>query len=203
MAEQKNGFKKEIKLGKTKYPEKTYINLAVIGQQKIDWRKAVPAILLIILAACAFSKFAISDRLTKLNELRSENAAISRRISEYDRVIAEYEGLNDEYAHYTYAGWTDEESNRVSRVDVIELMDTYIGGRATVDSWSVDGNVLKLTTHDIDLAEANEIAMNLEADELVSFCSLTTANIKNAETGDSLRVSMTVYLNGPVDLSKN
>jgi hypothetical protein len=47
-------------------PTKTEINLAVVGEKHINGLIALPAILLIVVAAALFSKFLVIDRMLEV-----------------------------------------------------------------------------------------------------------------------------------------
>ena len=201
MANQKDALKKDIKLKKkNKMPTKKTINLAVTKKEGINWLVAVPAILLICAMAAFIGKVAVVDRLNELYAIRAENSRIQSSIDEYYRQIESYSDVQEEYYHYTYTGWTSEEKNRADRVEVLDLMDRCILERANVDSWSVSGNSIYVTVSDISLAEANQVVAELEGEELVNYCILTTATTDNSYNDDIIKANITVYLNGPVDL---
>ena len=187
---------------KAKVLSKTTINLAVIKKEHIKWGIALPAILVIIAVAALISKFAVVDKLKELEALRAENSKIQSRIDDYNEMIDSYRDVQEEYYHYTYSGWNSEEKNRTDRVDIIELMDKYILSKSNVDSWSVSGNVLSVTMSDISLKVANSIVAKIEEDEIVNYCTLTTATTDYSYNDEYIKANITVYLNGPVDLGE-
>ena len=50
-----------------KLPDKRSINMAVVGQKKTRLSTALLALILIVVAAAAFSKFAVMDRLATVD----------------------------------------------------------------------------------------------------------------------------------------
>ena len=194
-------LKKDISFKKKgKLPTKKTINLAGFSdQKKINWAVAIPLIIVILAAAAAIGKLGVYDRYQKLYALQNENAKISARIDAIKDEIEVYKVLTAEYAHYTFSNFTSEEMNRVDRVDVIKLLDKYVLPTANVGAWSLYHNTLTLTISDTTLAIANGIVAELEQDEMVNFCIVTTASTKVYDT-DIVNATVTIYLNGPVDL---
>ena len=156
-------------------PTKREINLAEIGEEHINALVALPAILLIILAAAVFSKFLVYDRLMEVEAARGEVAQLQRTLDEGYEELAGFEELADLYAHYTFSGMTQEERDRISRVEVLSLVDRLILPRAGVDDLTVSGNQMTLNISGNTLQEINLLVQTLEADPVVDFCTVTTA----------------------------
>lgn len=188
------------KLKNSQIPTKRSVNLIQEEKKARKWAIAVPSIALIILASMLLSKVAVADRLKALSGIRSENAAIQARINDYEARINDYANVQEEYYRYTFTGMNAEEQNRVDRMDIVSLLNKYVRTVSDIDSWKVYGNVLNITMSDISLAQANNIVAALETDELVEFCTLTTATTDNGYDDNMIKANMTVYLNGPVDL---
>ena len=166
-------------------PSKRTINLAVVGVKPMRMGLAIPGIILILLAAAAFSKFLVIDRLNEVNaaqrvvyELQNEPDAGYRELSGFD-------DLSNLYAHYTYSGFTNEELNRTDRVDVPRLIRTMIIPYAEVSSWSVTGNELTINMSAESLQQINLIVQQLEAQDLVDFCTVNTANTNDNTRGNA------------------
>ena len=80
-------------------PDKRTINLAAVNVKRIDWRAAVPSLLLVLLAVAAFGKFAVVDRLSAAAEARGEVSALQGRLDEDYEAIESFGEINDLYAH--------------------------------------------------------------------------------------------------------
>lgn len=160
-----------------KLPTKRTVNLATVDVKRINWWIAMPATLIILAACAVFAKFAVADRFIAVSEARAE---VTRLQSELDAAYSLKESfgdLNDRYAHYTYSGMTEEELGRVDRVEVMELLRRDVLPRMEVDSWSVNGNVLTLSVSGRTLQEINEMMQMLLADEIVDYCTVSTAQM--------------------------
>ena len=111
--------------------------------------------------------------------------------------------LAEEYAHYTYSGMTEEELNRVNRVDAIALINRIVLPKAVVNSWTIQGNEMSLIIGDNTLQNINLIVQALEKDELVDFCIVTNAATEetlrssslSGSTTERVTAKITVYLN--------
>ena len=190
------------KLLRGRLPSKRSINLAAVNDTSINYRIAIPAIVLIVLLAALFSKFAVIDRLNKVIRARNEVAQVQALLdADYDK-IAEFGELTEKYAHYTYSGMTQDEINRVNRIETIDLIRDTVQPRSTVNSWSVKGNTLTLNITAATLREINEIAQDLESNELVSFCTVSAAATNdiienNAVKETDVTADVIVYLQNP------
>ena len=156
-----------------KLPEKRTINLATVNETHINWLLAIPLILLIFVAAGAFSKFFVIDRMAEANRVQSEVLSLRDQLGAVDRQLAEYDGVKDAYAHYTTSGMTKEELERVNRVDVMDMMERVAFPVLTVSSWSVSGNELTMAVKGEALETINMLVQAFLTEPLVDYCTVT------------------------------
>ena len=181
-------------------PTKTEINLAVVGEKHINGLIALPAILLIVVAAALFSKFLVIDRMLEVSAAQREVARLQAQLDAGYEELADYGELADLYAHYTFSGMTKEEQERIDRVEVLSLMDRVVLPRVGVDSLTVTGNEMTLNITGSTLQEINLLVQSLEEDPLVDYCSVTTADRKDydrlyqADENASVTARVIVYL---------
>ena len=197
-------------LTRGKMPSKRTINLAQIGVERIDPKLAAAGIILIILVAGLFSKFLVIDRLAAMSRANSEMHALERELEAEYAKIAGFGGLEEEYAHYTYAGMTQEELSLVDRARIINMIQRETENTENEISWSVTGNTLILTVAGRDLQEINQMARRLEEYPIVNTCTVTTApkediqrvNSSSAAVyGDNVvRANITVYLQNETEV---
>ena len=167
-------------------PVKRSINLADIGQKPIKLGIAIPAILLILIAAVAFSKFAVADRLIAVSRAEGEVATLRSELDAGYRRLDSFGELTDLYAHYTFSGMTDEEVHRTDRAAVLNLIRDVVLPRVSVDSWSLKGNVLTIDMTGDTLQTINRTVQQIEASDIVSFCTVNTART-NDNTQNNIR----------------
>ena len=173
------GPKKKKKMSRRDTPVKRSINLARVGEKPLNLRIAIPAVILIILAALALGKFAVVDRLAAVSRAQSEGAALQAELDADYKTLEDVGDLVDRYAHYTYSGMTQEELERTDRVKVLKLLQESIISKAEVNNWSVSGNLLTLNLVGSNLQEVNLLVQDLNQEKLVDYCTVTTAATGN------------------------
>ena len=161
--------------GRVKLPVKRSVNLAGAGEKPMNMKIGIPAIILILIAAAALSKFGVIDRYAALSEAQGVVRSLNAEIKEnYDK-IERYADLEEKYAHYTYTGMTQEELSRVDRTETVKIIERVVLPAATLTGWSIKGNQLSLTVNAQTLQEINLLAQRLETEDLVDYCQVTTA----------------------------
>ncbi|MGN0403842.1 MAG: hypothetical protein ACI4F1_01345 [Bariatricus sp.] len=200
---------KKIKIGGKKQnvvprnlPDKRTINFVGVGEKPINVKIAVPGVVIIVLAAVIFSKFAVVDRLVAVSKAQSEAAVVKAQLDAGYQKIEEYGEMADDYAHYTYSGMTSEELNQADRVEVLNLIRRVVLSQSGVSSWSIQGNQMSLSIGGSTLQKINLIVQQLEADDLVDFCTVTTASTNDRGTGSNtvtganevVTAEVTIYL---------
>ena len=189
------------------FPVKRTINLAEIGEKPIDVKLAVPGIVLVILAALLFSKFAVADRLAAVSKAEQEAAVVREQLDAGYQKIEEFGEMTEEYAHLTYSGMTVEELERTDRIEVLNLVQRVVLPQAVVSSWSIQGNQVTLIVKGSTLQKVNMIVQQLEAEDMVDFCTVTTAATNETVTGNAEETSInevvtaqvTIYLNNGLE----
>lgn len=190
----------KAKLRSSQLPTKRSINLAGVGEKPIDLRIAIPATILIVVAAALLSKFAVVDRLVAVAEAEHEVAVLQREVDDGYAKIRSFGELTDRYAHYTYSDMTREEVERVDRLKAIEMMRRVVLPKATVDSWAIVENTLTMTITSSTLQEINGIREELNDEPIVTFVNISTAATGNLsyrdyyDENDIVTAQLTVYL---------
>jgi len=189
-------------------PSKRTINLAGVGEKPLRLSLAIPGIILVLLAAVAFSKFLVIDRLQDVADAQSVVYGLQRELDAGYEELSGFDDLSNLYAHYTYSGFTNEELNRTDRVDVLNLIRTMIIPYAEVSTWSVTGNQLTVNMSAESLQQINLIVQQLEAQDLVDFCTVNTANTNDNTRGNAtkeefsiVRARVMAYLNAGMEVN--
>ena len=185
---------KKKKISGRKVPVKRSINLVGVGAKPIRVSVAIPLIILIVLVAAAISKFAVIDRYAKVNAAQAEVAQLRSEVAAGYARIDSFGELTETFAHYTFSGMTTEELQRVDRADIVELIQRYVIAQAKLGSWSVSGNTLTLSLTGSTLEEVNVIAQQLNADDMVDFCTVRTASTTDAYSGDTYDTDVTAQI---------
>lgn len=155
---------------------KTAINLAMIGYKPFNFKVAVPASVLIIILAMLFSKYAVVDRLQKVNSLKRQLADINAETELYQKQIEGYGDLVKTYAHYTYQNFEEEELKRADRADIIALINEKIVPKCEVGDWNIVENTLTISVVCNKLSGINEVASSVKKDKRVDYCTVSTAS---------------------------
>lgn len=204
----KNNKKGGVKF-RRQMPVKRMINLAVVGEKKTHFGLAAPGIILILIAAVAFSKFLVIDRYNEVNAARSQVSELQTKLNKGYAELADFDDLAELYAHYTYSGFTSEELNRTDRTEVLNLIRNMILPYAEVNSWSVTGNQLTIEMVGDTLQQLNLIVQQLEQQDLVDFCTVYTANTddntrgnNNTEEFSFVKARVVAYLNSGTEVDR-
>ena len=202
------GKKSEKKAGgkRGKLPVKRSINLAMTDEKPVNLKVGIPAFILILVAAFAFGKFAVADRLLEVSRAEAEVAALRSELNAaYDRLNS-FGELTEIYAHYTYSGMTQEEISRADRASAIALIRRVILPRGQVSNWTLSGNVLTLNFVCDDLRVVNRTVQDIESDPHVNFCTVNTAatndNYNNIYTDGGVNARIMVYLNPAEEVTR-
>ena len=171
------------------------INLAMAGVEKKHYALALPALILIILGAAAFGKFAVADRLIEVSRQQSIVSQLQSQVDDANTYIASMGDLQEIYAHYTYQNFTAEEVSYMNRPDVMQMIQDIVISSVKVGSWSLDGNQLVLPVTGASLEDINRLAQKLNEQELVEYCTVTTATTDNVEgQAEAVNGQITLYL---------
>ena len=103
-------------------PAKNSINLVLNNDKKLDWRKALPAILLIVALAVAFGKYLVLDRLNAVDKAAARVVELQTQLDDIQDKIGDIGEIEDTYAHYTIDGMTQAELGLVDRVEILKLV---------------------------------------------------------------------------------
>ena len=199
------GKKAENKAGgkRGKLPTKRSINLAMSDEKPVNFKIGIPAMILILLAAFAFGKFAVADRLVAVSRAEAQVSALQNELNAaYDKLNS-FGELTEIYAHYTYSGMTQDEISRADRGSVIAMIRRLILPRGEVTSWTLSGNTLTVNMTVQDLRTVNRTVQDIESDEHVSFCSVNTAATTDKTTAaEAVNARITIYLNPPEEVTR-
>lgn len=187
-------------------PSKRSINLAATEEKSVNLKIAIPAIILILLAAFAIGKFAVADRLLAVSRAEAQAAAAQAELNAaYDKLNS-FGELTEIYAHYTYSGMTQDEVSRADRASTIEMIRRIIMPRGQVSSWTLSGNVLTVNMVCENLNVVNRTVQDIESDPHVNFCTVNTAATtdknNNTVVDSGVTARITIYLNPAEEVTR-
>ena len=189
MAENKNTTKVSKKKA-VQMPSKKTMNFAR-RQSNFNPKKVIPIILVIIIVAAAFAKFAIMDPMDKKAAAYADLSYKKVELAAVNAKLADYDALSHEYGRYSY-GWMNEtEINLVSRIDALNLVEKQIANKAVIKNMAVNNNVLTLNIKGITLKEASDMVAKLEMNDLVESAAVYNAT---AEAAEEAEIFMSIIL---------
>jgi len=183
------------------YPTKTTLNLMIRERQQGDLRVIIPCLLLGAVLVGLFCRYAVVGRLLEAD--RAERAAVEaeqalararEELTVYDEVEAEY---NRYFSDALYSRDIPQEC-----MDVLDMMEKELMGKAQVVSYSFSGNTLLLQLNMSRFGVASQLIEALYHVPMVDYVSISTAtdNLRSSltdldpeETGESI-VIMTITL---------
>ena len=174
---------RQLKKLRRNLPTKRSINLATVNVKRINWYVATPLILLILLGAGLLSKFAVLDRYAAIAATQAEVDRLQAEIAEGYQKIDSFGSVSLRYARYSLTGMTGEEMSRVDRVEIFRLIRTMMRPYIQIEQWHVSGNVLSVAIRSDSLQRVNILLREIQADPLVSFCTLQNALEEEPEGG--------------------
>ena len=187
--------------GGGRMPSKRSINLAAVNEKPGGWLITFLFVGAVLVGAVILIRTTVADRMHTLSEVRQEIALLEAQLQEGSVRVEDYDRLSEVYAHYTWSGLTAEEAARPDYAAAMDLLYRVILSRMTLDSWTLSGNELTLSINGGTLDEINQIAEELNADEVVNYCSVTAAALSSVTTSserpldqEMVTANMVIYL---------
>lgn len=177
--------------GKGPTPAKSTMNLFRKEKSEIRLSVVIPCVVLILIAAALFAKFAVIDRFAKLGELEAQLADEKATLDATKKSYADYNEVAEEYSRYNYTGY---DKSIADRLDVLALLEREVFPMAGVESLSVSGKTLSMTLRGLTLEQVSELLQKLEADPLVAHVTVSTTGYGESVGTGEPRANMTVEL---------
>ena len=174
--------------------DKKQINLAGYGTKKMNVPAAIVGVVIIVLAAAIFSKFAVADRISKVQKAKREVNALQAEVDEGLDTIDSFSDTNSKYAHYTYSGMTEDELALRDRMEIIEMLERDVFSKTEVSDFTIDGNTITMPMKGATLQDINLIAADLEQEDMVYYCTVTTATDDGKSGTSAVTAQVTIYL---------
>ena len=170
--------KDEVKLSgatskKKVEPSKRTLNLAIRERRYPDPKKWIPGVLVVIILAALFSKFAVVDRYAKLNEAEAELAGKKAELAATQAQYADYDEVRERYNMYSYEGF---DRTIADRLDVMDLLRRDVFPVCEVQDLSVSGKTINLSVTDLNLSQISQLIATLEGEPMVSSVTVFTAS---------------------------
>lgn len=178
--------KDEVKLSKTASnkkkaePTKKALNLAIREKNLPDPKKWIPGVLIVLVLAALFAKFAVMDPYAKLDEAEQALADKKATLDATREQYADYEEVKERYNKYSYEGF---DRSIVDRLDVMDLLKRDVFPVCEVRSLSVAGRTITMAVTDLNLSQISQLIATLEAEPMVNHVTVFNASDNNDGSG--------------------
>ena len=159
----------------TQYPSKTSINLVAVEQSAELTPRTVVLVLVVLLLAALFCKFAVVDVMGAASQAESRVSAAQSQLSTLQASNADYSKVQDEYDRIGMSGLTGDERALVDRNRVIRLLEDTAAQLGYLQAVRVSGNTVELQFSDRSLNDVSLLMKRLEDEDIVSGVSVSMA----------------------------
>lgn len=172
----KNLSLKKLKGSKgSQYPSKTSINLVAVEQSAELTPRTVVLVLVVLLLAALFCKFAVVDVMGAASRAESRVSAAQSQLATLQASNADYSKVQDEYDRIGMSGLTGDERALVDRNRVIRLLEDTAAQLGYLQAVRVSGNTVELQFSDKSLNDVSLLMKRLEDEDIVSGVSVSMA----------------------------
>ena len=175
---QKKQTKKQVKL-----PSKKTLNLLIKEKTLASPSRLIPILLLIVVGAYLFSKYAVAARLEKVSREEAELAEMQSQLEMITNAFSDYDEVEEQYNRYSYENF---DKTIPDRLDVLEMLEKRLFPICSIQSLTVNGRDLNMVITDIDLQTLTYInGMLLIEEPLIESISIGsyTDNTDSSGTG--------------------
>lgn len=177
------------------YPSKRHINLVECSRQETHVARNTVLLVVILVAAVLFGKFAVADVLSAASSATARVNAVQAEAAALAQQNADYAELQEKYEEYAVNSLSDEEMSLVDRGQILALLQRTVANSADLQSVSIQENTVQLQFANGSLEDVSNIVASLESEPLVQNVSVSTAQTNR---DDAVVSSVTITL-GPSD----
>lgn len=175
------------------YPSKVTMNLAMKEKSQFAPVKLIPLLLILVVLATLFGKFAVADRLAKVDRAQAELSALQQRKANLETATVGYEELSETYARYSIGWMTEDEQAAVTRLEMLSLVEKELMPGSRVRRVSAGGNILSVELSGVTLEDTSRFVQSLYQRPDVTNVAVYTASTKD-EPGTQATVSMVITM---------
>ena len=172
----KNLSLKKLKGSKgSQYPSKTSINLAMADDSAQFTPRTAVMLVLVLLFAVVFCKFAVIDVMGAASQAESRVSAAQAQLSALQAANADYNEVQAAYDKIGVSGLSADERALADRGDVIELIEKTASQLGSLQAVRVSGNTMELQFSDRSLHDVSRLMQVLESKDIVAGVSVSMA----------------------------
>lgn len=159
----------------SQYPSKTSINLVVTDDSTQFTPRTAVMLVLVLLFAAVFCKFAVIDVMGAASQAESRVSAAQVQLSTLQAANADYNEVQAEYDKIGVSGLSEDERALADRGDVIELIENTASQLGSLQAVRVSGNTMELQFSDRTLHDVSRLMQVLESKDIVAGVSVSMA----------------------------
>ena len=159
----------------SQYPSKTSINLVVTDDSTQFTPRTAVMLVLVLLFAAVFCKFAVIDVMGAASQAESRVSAAQAQLSTLQAANADYNEVQAEYDKIGVSGLSEDERALADRGDVIELIEKTASQLGSLQAVRVSGNTMELQFSDRSLHDVSRLMQVLESKDIVAGVSVSMA----------------------------
>lgn len=179
-------------IGKPKFPTKVKLNLAQEERSVKNPKAQIGIFVIFLLLLGVFVKFMVVDKLSEAASAQRAYQNMQNQIQLLKEQNNSNKEVREKYSHYGYGYLSDEEKIEQDRMEILDLIGSVAISRADIQKVEISANVATITIDKIQLKTVSAIVEDLEADERVSFVTVSTAG---TDSGNKADVSATIVIN--------
>ena len=159
----------------SQYPSKTSINLAMADDSTQFTPRTAVMLVLVLLFAVVFCKFAVIDVMGAASQAESRVSAAQAQLSALQAANADYNEVQAAYDKIGVSGLSADERALADRGDVIELIEKTASQLGSLQAVRVSGNTMELQFSDRSLHDVSRLMQVLESKDIVAGVSVSMA----------------------------
>ena len=159
----------------SQYPSKTSINLAMADDSTQFTPRTAVMLVLVLLFAAVFCKFAVIDVMGAASQAESRVSAAQAQLSALQAANADYNEVQAAYDKIGVSGLSADERALADRGDVIELIEKTSSQLGSLQAVRVSGNTMELQFSDRSLHDVSRLMQVLESKDIVAGVSVSMA----------------------------
>lgn len=159
----------------SQYPSKTSINLVVTDDSTQFTPRTAVMLVLVLLFAAVFCKFAVIDVMGAASQAESRVSAAQAQLSALQAANADYNEVQAAYDKIGVSGLSADERALADRGDVIELIEKTASQLGSLQAVRVSGNTMELQFSDRSLHDVSRLMQVLESKDIVAGVSVSMA----------------------------
>lgn len=182
------------KITKDRYPEKTSINLVMKEKDGGNWKVQIGIFIIFLVLLGIFVKVEVVGRLNRVMEASAQYSDVQSQIAALQKYNEDYEKVEEEYSHYSSNYLTEEEMAQQDRLQVFEILETYVMPYAEIQSIQIMENTVTVVIAKTDLNIVSSIVAMLEGDERTSYVSVSTAQTGEEKKNKKVTANLVIQL---------